>query len=53
MSATAPGPEIADPERSKYPRATYPNSKWLANEDRRHRLAEERKEAKARARAGS
>jgi hypothetical protein len=39
----ARGEEIDDPERSKYPRATYPNYEWLANEDRKHRLAAEQK----------
>jgi hypothetical protein len=37
------GEEIADPERRKYPRATYPNYEWLANEDRKRRLAAEEK----------
>jgi len=40
------GEEIDDPERAKYPRATYPNYQWLANEDWMRRLAEERKAAK-------
>ena len=40
------GEEIDDPERAKYPRSTYPNYEWLANEDRKWRLAAERKAAK-------
>jgi hypothetical protein len=49
MKPWAMGPEIDDPERRMYPRATYPNFEWLANEDRKHRLAEERKALRARA----
>jgi len=31
--------ELDDPERARYPRATYPNFEWLAKEDRKKRLA--------------